>query len=296
MTFGNPIVGGVTLIRPAIQSPNFVTGVSGWTVRADGSVEINNATIRGAISAGGGNVLLNAGGLHIGGGTDQFDINITAGFLARHDPADGTQAQMSPNLFNLSPADPSPGGNNVDFGEWFSGYDNPGAANESPFMQIGGVEYTGKSSPVLVFHGQADNDANPDSTSALDAFAFDINLLNDGTSGQVGYQRNLVNLNTGFNVPPAQLFKVNLGVTNNNDTGKLAVALGVTNYPSAFPVGATLYGLANIDTGTGASGYWYARWLPVSNTQFNVVAYNPLGGTPAGALTLAITLAVWVVA
>ena len=53
VVFGNPIVGGVTLVRPAIRSPNFVTGLTGWSVNIDGSAEFNNVTIRGAVTIGG---------------------------------------------------------------------------------------------------------------------------------------------------------------------------------------------------------------------------------------------------
>lgn len=47
MAFQNSVVGGVTLVRPAIQSPNFVTGSAGWKIAVDGSAEFNNVTIRG---------------------------------------------------------------------------------------------------------------------------------------------------------------------------------------------------------------------------------------------------------
>lgn len=49
MTFRNPILGagGSTLLRPAIQSPNYVTGSTGWTIKRDGSAEFNNVVIRG---------------------------------------------------------------------------------------------------------------------------------------------------------------------------------------------------------------------------------------------------------
>ena len=48
MSFSNPVVGGLfgELIRAAIRSPNYVTGVSGWTINRDGSAEFNNVTIR----------------------------------------------------------------------------------------------------------------------------------------------------------------------------------------------------------------------------------------------------------
>jgi hypothetical protein len=49
VTFRNPILGagGSTLLRPAIQSPNYLTGVRGWAVKRDGSAEFNNIVIRG---------------------------------------------------------------------------------------------------------------------------------------------------------------------------------------------------------------------------------------------------------
>lgn len=48
--FSDPIVGGIgNLIRQYIRSPNFVTGVSGWTINKDGSAEFNNLIIRGTI-------------------------------------------------------------------------------------------------------------------------------------------------------------------------------------------------------------------------------------------------------
>ena len=52
MPFSNPIVGGNgVLIRDAISSPDFVTGVSGWTIRRDGTAEFNGITIRGSIQS-----------------------------------------------------------------------------------------------------------------------------------------------------------------------------------------------------------------------------------------------------
>lgn len=57
--FENPIVGlnGV-LIRKAIQSTNFLTGVSGWIIRQDGSAEFNSATFRGNVTITQSNDLL----------------------------------------------------------------------------------------------------------------------------------------------------------------------------------------------------------------------------------------------
>ncbi len=48
MGFSDPITAGNVLIRPAIQSPNYVAGVSGWTINRNGSAEFNSVTVRGA--------------------------------------------------------------------------------------------------------------------------------------------------------------------------------------------------------------------------------------------------------
>ena len=48
MTFSNPIVGGTTLIRPAIHSPDYVAGTSGWSINKDGTAEFNDVVFRGS--------------------------------------------------------------------------------------------------------------------------------------------------------------------------------------------------------------------------------------------------------
>lgn len=68
MTFGNPILGGQgTLIRNAIKSPNYVPGVSGWSINKDGSAEFNDLVVRGSIIVNSSNgssvqILANDGG------------------------------------------------------------------------------------------------------------------------------------------------------------------------------------------------------------------------------------------
>ncbi len=55
----DPIVGGNILRRPAIQSPNFVSGVSGWSINADGTAQFNQLTL--IVSVTGAAVLIYAG-------------------------------------------------------------------------------------------------------------------------------------------------------------------------------------------------------------------------------------------
>lgn len=52
MPFSNPILGGDFLVRPAMMSPNYVAGVSGWRIAKDGSVEFNNGVFRSSVQVG----------------------------------------------------------------------------------------------------------------------------------------------------------------------------------------------------------------------------------------------------
>ena len=63
----NPVVGGTALRRQSIRSPNYVPGVSGWTINQDGSAEFNNLTLRGTFF--GTDYILNAAGLFFYSGT-----------------------------------------------------------------------------------------------------------------------------------------------------------------------------------------------------------------------------------
>lgn len=49
MSFSNPILAGEELIRNAIRSENFVTGVSGWRIARNGDAEFNDIIARGKV-------------------------------------------------------------------------------------------------------------------------------------------------------------------------------------------------------------------------------------------------------
>lgn len=73
------IVAGTVLIIEAVQSQNYVAGVSGWIVTADGMAEFSDATIRGTLIAGGGVVEVNDQGIYIDGTNGQA-ISLTRDF------------------------------------------------------------------------------------------------------------------------------------------------------------------------------------------------------------------------
>lgn len=175
--FTNAIVGGAeTLIRSAIRSFNYVAGIAGWRIAKNGTAELNDATIRGSLSAGGGTVLLNNNGLHIQGASTQYDINATAGFLARKSPDDGTQIQIVPDGIFFTSQDPSPLGSAVEFVQMSQGYFNAGAANEVPNFIIFGNGYTGKAEPFIVMAGQAADDSGSDNSTYIDLTAYQVKI------------------------------------------------------------------------------------------------------------------------
>src|SRR4051812_24479141 len=129
--WNNPIAAGDgTLIYPALKSPNFITNISGWSLNRNGDVELNSAIIRGAISAGNGTVLLNAGGVKVTGVDKQFDINFVGGFLARENPDDGSYGNLSVasgsangGILQLNPTMPSANGNSFVAAQMFGSND-----------------------------------------------------------------------------------------------------------------------------------------------------------------------------
>ncbi|MEU9048369.1 hypothetical protein AB0D63_43275 [Kitasatospora sp. NPDC048343] len=90
MTFKNSILAGTSLVREAVQSPNYTAGSTGWTINQDGSAEFNNITIRGGSSVGGvslwyngtpanGNLIFS---ISSAPGTDPFGNHYAAGAVS----------------------------------------------------------------------------------------------------------------------------------------------------------------------------------------------------------------------
>jgi hypothetical protein len=281
--FSNPIIGGAaTLIRIAIQSFGYVVGVSGWQITRAGSAEFNDATIRGSISAGGGNVLLNASGLNIHSSVfgRQFDINANAGFLARLFPDDGQSlAQMLTTGTGgqvLLNAPPSASGIDLVNAQLLARRTDVGVVNVEPYTELNGLFISGFARPSIIMQG---------GNSILNES--DINLQ----ANTVTIFSELISNSTGMKFPAAQMFTVTINVV----AGNTGVALGVTNYPQAFNVGSTLFGFANIKDASGNVRGWVPQFLPVSNTQFNCVVRNALAGGGLATMALNIDLAVFVV-
>lgn len=82
MPFKEVIAAGLFLVREALRSPNFKTGVSGWTINRDGSAEFNNVIVRGTITGSifqSTNFVAGVSGFQLNGttGTAEFNGNVT---------------------------------------------------------------------------------------------------------------------------------------------------------------------------------------------------------------------------
>jgi len=280
VSFTNPIVGGVTLVRPSIQSPNYVPATAGWTVNADGTVEFNSGTFRGSISAGGGTVLLNSGGVAVIQGTHDYEINQTAGFLARVVPDDGTWWQLANNGLFWQSSNPTPSNHTIQHKGTIQTAILGSGTGEQLETRIFG-EGWGSNLP-----GEIDlrSDSFDGVThSSVNLIAEDIHLvaatggtIDMGNATFVEVPHRLISTNTGFDYPAAQIFNTTLAIS-----GGPGQTVSVT-YPVAFPTGTTIFGTANnIDT-SGPSSQYLVRWLPVDNTKCNITVYN----TPGSAFSI----------
>lgn len=97
----NPIVGGIVLRIPAIRSPDYVPGVSGWTINVDGTAEFNNVTVRGTFIASGSNGSFVE--LHSVGNTAEIAVEPGGGNVNAATIKGGVTAGGQPQLLITSP-------------------------------------------------------------------------------------------------------------------------------------------------------------------------------------------------
>ena len=73
MGFENSILAGTKLVRESIQSPNYVTGVSGWTINKDGSAEFSDIIVRGDLQSS--NYVAGVSGYFLDWSTGSVELN-----------------------------------------------------------------------------------------------------------------------------------------------------------------------------------------------------------------------------
>lgn len=140
-----------TLVLKALQSPNYIAGTSGWTVKKDGSAEFNNLAIRGTFN-----------------GTN-FIINSTGAFFYSGTPATGN---LIVSVTNVSGTDA--------FGNAFQQGTTSYGTLPGPFVQMFGATFTLSSNAAATTITHSGQVNLTDSVAAGQAPA--INIISPNTA------------------------------------------------------------------------------------------------------------------
>lgn len=166
MTFRNPVVGGSTLVRTAIRSPNYVVNTSGWSINRDGSAEFTNVTIRGS------------------GTQDTLIVG----------PSNGAQVIVGSTSTLGFIEFPTHSAVEDDIATIVAGQFNAGAANETLSLQVQSATTTGGGGGVEL---QMNSEANDSSIEATWAFTNET-----GATTHIAGTATIVNVNTRLSVLP----------------------------------------------------------------------------------------------
>lgn len=276
ITWSDPIAAGDgSLIYPAIKSPNYQAGALGWNIARDGSVEFNNATIRGTLIAGGGVVTLTSTGLRVAdvSGTVEYLVNRLGGFAARNIPDNGAISQLSIGQLTMIPGagNPSPGGNTaVTRGRVSVNYDSV-SGEETFSLDLVSGSFTGMDDANIKVRSEGATgvaqpyiflDANNGAGSTVESNA-EFTIVS----------RKLFNRYSGMYFCPMQLGTASFAVAASNN-----VNFALT-FPVAFPVGAQVWMFCNLTSSAGASTGFYARAFSISNTGCTINVHGPAAAT-----------------
>lgn len=237
--FNSTVVGGTVLVRSAIQSANFVTGVSGWTINQDGSYELGSGgSFRGdvlVVSPDGAAIAIQT----TGGGSIEFTPPTTAGFTLTNE------------------------------GQIFSSDVDLGGGDGYTFMTINGPDgtFVGNvvSSPSLILtSSRADGTPWP-------TFDTPDSLMEFNGDGQIHgdlHVDGLILANSGYPVLYSQIGvqNVTFAAANSNVTAVV--------FPIAFPAGVVPYVKCNINSGAGATSRWTSRAISITNTGFSIFSFH----------------------
>lgn len=245
ITWEDPIAAGDgSLVYPQIKSPNFVTNVSGWILRRDGSVEFGSAVIRGTVIAGGGTVMLDSNGVEVIGNTYTYIINRTTGFIAKFTSDTGAFGELFPAVLILQSNNPTTvNGNAVSAGEVLVDTDHVGAV-DTPRLTVFSPAVTGHSISSLSLYGEASN-------GIVQPHIGISGYLQSGFTDEIGHQY-FRGENRRFTISFTNLNSFNFPVT----------------FTTPFSQAPIVH--CNISYGAGASSRWGTRALNISTTGFTM--------------------------
>lgn len=258
MPFTNPLVAGTSLIRTAIHSPNYVAGVSGWSINKDGSAEFNNVTSRGTLIVG--------GTLTDPAGSVRVQTEPTFGAIIYLNPVDSTipgdtyfaARLFAARLVNVSGSDETP------YVKLESPFENaPSTLHTSQIILWGQQTTSGTDNSFVELIGsktQVDGNLTVAGTTTFTGKAFDPNSHT--------YMRGE---NGAFLASWTTLDSVTFAVT---------FAHTFTNPPQVQ---------TNIETNAGTTTRWSSRAYGVTTTGFTFWLYAPTSGATSSGSNVRLT-------
>jgi hypothetical protein len=237
--FNSTVVGGTVLVRSAIQSANYVAGVSGWTINQDGSYELGSGgTFRGDV------LVLDSSGASVAiitnnGGKIQFTPPTTAGLALTNEgsissSANATGGGEGYTFTTINSPDGTFNGHVISAASLFLGSSRSDGAPFPPF-------------------------STPDSL-----MEFNGDIQGHGNF----YVDKLILANSGYPVLISQI-----GVQS------ITFAAAVSNvtpvvFPIPFTAGVIPFVTCNINSGSGTTARWVSRAISVSNTGFSIFSFR----------------------
>lgn len=229
--FVSPVFAGTVLVREAIQSQNYVPGVSGWILYADGTFELAGGTFRG-------------------------DVIVTAvdGSFVKILSTDGGKIQIQP--------EDAVGVTYLDVAELFAGY--APAAGGFTFMTLNTAAIddsgaTPQRGQLFISSALGDGTARSGFTQTGPTADFNGSLR---VQGEILVENDITNETDGMEYLRGQNAKILVTFA-----ASTSVTVAV-NFPIAFPVGVVPVVQMNINSNAGNTRYWRANAINVTNTGF----------------------------
>lgn len=182
MVFRNSVVGGTTLVRPAIKSPNYVAGVSGWSINADGTAEFNDVVVRGDLSSD--NYVAGVSGWHLDeAGSAEFNDVTIRGTSAGDDIIIGPTGLPQVRIGSTASAGymSLPTNRSIEntTARILAGFVNGGAANEFATLNLLGPTVTGATDGTSILLSSQNNDGSSNANIQMNAGTGDLDFDQD---------------------------------------------------------------------------------------------------------------------
>lgn len=263
ITFRSSVVGGTTLVRDAINSPNYVTGSTGWTINADGTSEFGEAVIRGLLRV---NAAVGDAFLEIFASGDTVNIDTQPGSTGLVNPVFQGSRYTDTDTVNqeISIRDDGPVFTPFEKTTWQIGASDANGAFARLFTTL--FTITG----LTIFNDAVTVDDALTVNQLLTAFANmqvngNLQVNNDATvNGQV------------MDSAGRDYYRGVRGTDSTNTGGAVAVVSAVINFPTAFPVGVIPDVHVNTTNTAATQSQWEGHAISVTNTGFRIVYHGPV--------------------